>query len=273
MGTGKKRGGTGGGTALNFKVLAYATEEALLADAPKENTIGIITDVDITGYYFIETEPEGMSEGEVWITTGASSAVEFNALKKNAVQVYPLYAKQYVDGAWVHVTAMIYQGGAWAEWILYLYNKGVYQSISGFSLFAYGPSTSGSTRVKPTITNGTTYIKLSIAQSTNTTAAGSGFSNRTVDLTNYSKLKIQVTAATSEGTEEYTNYIRFGVSSTRADEFEPAVVKTICKNGDDITSDTVFSCDISSLSGKYYVFVTMYGCFDQSVTFNQLWLE
>lgn len=106
----------GGGTSLNFDVKAYATEEALLAATPKENTIGVITTTEITGWVFSATEPENPSEGMVWISTGSSSAVEFNALKKNGIQVYPLSAKQYVSGAWVDVTAMSYQGGEWVEW-------------------------------------------------------------------------------------------------------------------------------------------------------------
>ena len=34
----------GGGSHLNFSVKTYASEEALLAAAPKENTIGVVTD-------------------------------------------------------------------------------------------------------------------------------------------------------------------------------------------------------------------------------------
>lgn len=55
-------------------------------------------------------------EGEVWITTGTSSTVAFNALKKNSLMVYPLSAKQYVGGAWTDVTAKTYQSGKWVDW-------------------------------------------------------------------------------------------------------------------------------------------------------------
>jgi hypothetical protein len=48
--------------------------------------------------------------------------VEFNALKNNGIQVYPLSAKQYVGGAWVDVEAKSYQGGEWVDWIIYLIN-------------------------------------------------------------------------------------------------------------------------------------------------------
>lgn len=60
-------------------------------------------------------------EGTVWVTTGASSPVAFNALKKNSVMVYPMSAKQYIGGSWVDKTAKSYQGGAWVDWIKYSY--------------------------------------------------------------------------------------------------------------------------------------------------------
>ena len=112
-GTGNLGGGSGG---LNFKIVSYATKSELLADTPKENTIGVITSIPIKGYHFGTEEPSPAAAGMVWITTGTSSAVEFNSLKKNAIQVYPLSAKQQDGSAWVDVTALSYQGGEWVEW-------------------------------------------------------------------------------------------------------------------------------------------------------------
>jgi hypothetical protein len=106
----------GGGTSLNFDVKAYATEEVLLAATPKENTIGIIPTTPITSWIFSATEPAEPVEGMVWLETGISSDVEFNALKKNGIQVYPASAKQYIGGEWVDVTAFSYQNEEWVEW-------------------------------------------------------------------------------------------------------------------------------------------------------------
>ena len=61
------------------------------------------------------------TEGTLWIQSGASSPVAFNALKKNGITVYPISAKQYVSGAWVDKTAKSYQGGAWVDWITSVY--------------------------------------------------------------------------------------------------------------------------------------------------------
>ena len=116
---------SGGGGGLNFSVVGGLTQPA----DPKENTIWVETNVDITSWIFSATEPEAPADGKdgpVWITSGTSSPVEFNALKKNGIQVYPLSAKQYVSGAWVDKTAKIYQGGEWVEWIPtnYLFKAG-----------------------------------------------------------------------------------------------------------------------------------------------------
>lgn len=107
------RTNTGGGGGLNFKVVGGTTAPS----NPKENMIWVNTSTKITSYIFSATQPTG-SAGMVWISTGTSSTAEFNALKKNGIQVYPLSAKQYISGAWVGETAKIYQGGEWVDWVV-----------------------------------------------------------------------------------------------------------------------------------------------------------
>lgn len=111
MGKGFKSG-AGGGTALNFRFVGGTTQP----DSAKENTIWVNTDQKITGWHFSITQPENMAEGELWLVCGASSNVAFNALKRNTIQVYPMYAKQWVSGALVERTAKTYQNGAWVDW-------------------------------------------------------------------------------------------------------------------------------------------------------------
>lgn len=106
----------GGGSALNFNVVAYNTEEELLAAMPPENTIGIVTDVPITSWIFSNEEPSPGINGMVWFATATYSNVEFNALKKNGIMVYPLMTKQHVAGSWVDKTAKQWQSGEWVEW-------------------------------------------------------------------------------------------------------------------------------------------------------------
>lgn len=101
----------GGGTALNFRVLGGTSTPS----DPKENTIWVNTSTTITDWVFSATQPTSAT-GRVWFLAGASSTAEFNVLKKNSIQVYPISAKQYVNGAWVDKTAKTYQGGAWVDW-------------------------------------------------------------------------------------------------------------------------------------------------------------
>lgn len=112
MAIGRTNAGGGDG-GLNFKVIGSTTTPSSQA----ENTIWINTGTTITSWAFSATEPAEKSSGMVWITTGISSEFEFNALKKNAIQVYPLAAKQYNGSSWNDVTAMIYKGGQWVSWI------------------------------------------------------------------------------------------------------------------------------------------------------------
>lgn len=107
--------------SLNFTVVGGTTEPV----SPKENTIWVSTDTEITGWVFSAVQPETVEEGLVWIAIGTISTVEFNSLKKNGIHVYPLSARQYVNGALVKKTAKSYRGGKWVEWFTYLIENGV----------------------------------------------------------------------------------------------------------------------------------------------------
>ena len=108
--------GGGGGAGLNFEIKAYASEDSLPATA-KENTIAVITETPITAYTFSATEHTDPIEGMVWFIVDVASPVEFNALKKNEIRIYPNSAKQYVSGVWTDKLAKSYQGGSWVDWI------------------------------------------------------------------------------------------------------------------------------------------------------------
>lgn len=120
---------------LNFAVVAYPSEVELNTAIPEDTTIttvGVVTTNPITGWYFIAEQPENMAEGELWFSTAKSSALAFNALKKNNVTVYPVSAKQMVSGTLKEVTAKTYQGGEWVEWLTYLLNRNnKFEAITG----------------------------------------------------------------------------------------------------------------------------------------------
>ena len=101
--------GGGSGSELNFEVVGGTTQP----ENPKENTIWINTDTEITEWIFSATEPENLVEGMVWIRTGVIRSGEFNVLKKNSIQLYPDSAQHYINGSFVKVETMIYQNSEW----------------------------------------------------------------------------------------------------------------------------------------------------------------
>lgn len=72
-------------------------------------------------------------EGTVWIETALESAVQFNALKKNALFVYPNSVKQYI-GEWESMNAYIFQSGEWVQfstpWDGTIYRNGTEETVT-----------------------------------------------------------------------------------------------------------------------------------------------
>jgi hypothetical protein len=126
MGHGYKHGtsGGGGGGALNFDVVnGFNTPPS----NPKENTLWVNTSVVITSWVFSATKPENPTQGMVWFHIGTSSSAEFNALKQNTIQVYPISASIYNNGEWSEKEVKIYKNGQFTgivSWDGILYNKG-----------------------------------------------------------------------------------------------------------------------------------------------------
>lgn len=225
----------GGGGGLNFKVVGGTTQPT----NPTENTIWVNTSTTISSYVFAATAPSNPTSGMVWIFTGTASAVEFNALKKSGLQVYPISAKQYVSGAWVDKTAKSYQGGKWAEWATYLYNKGdlCTARTGGWS----GSWTNANGCLSVTASGTTTkYI--------HTTANKVKFTAGDTLIINYDVTQISGLLQTS---------MRFGITSTKpggtATELPSFVGVVIC---DETKKQAVLSIETS---GEYYVVITAPG--------------
>lgn len=193
MGYGFKAGG-GGSNPLNFKVVGGTSQPT----NPKENTIWINTDKNITDWAFSADEPfDNNVEGLVWIKTAQASSAPFNALKKNNLQVYPSAVTQYVSGAWVEKTAKIYQGGAWVGFEKYLYNLDAFGKVWKTGGYKIGAE-SGAKAAALTVTNGSGGV-LQIRQGT-AAACGVAYYPDLVDLTNYSTLTFEgVISSASSG--------------------------------------------------------------------------
>ena len=170
-------GGSGG---LNFTVVGGTTAPS----NPKENMIWVNTSTAITDWVFSATQPTAAS-GRVWIFTGTSSTFEFNALKKNGIQVYPISAKQYVSGAWVNVAAMSYQNGEWVNW----WDGTMYASGDEFKHITGGWSGIN-------LTKGTTELSVSAKETTD--YRGSAWTNNFVDLSGYKTINFTCSAELDE---------------------------------------------------------------------------
>lgn len=224
-------GGAGGG--LNFKVVGGTSAPA----SPKENTIWINTNTTITSYVFSATQPTG-SAGMVWISIGTSSTGEFNALKKNSIQVYPISAKQYVSGAWVGKEAKSYQGGKWVDWVTYLFNNGdeCTAQTGGWS----GAWTNA---------NGYFYVECK----GNTTWYPEYTANK-IDLTKAKTLKINYEIIDTGGALQYS--MRLGLlsakpSSTALSSAPSYASSVVCGE-----TEKQAVLDVSAITGEYYVVFT-----------------
>lgn len=250
-GTGNLGGGSGW---LNFKIVGGTSEPS----APRENTIWVNTDQKITSWIFSVLEPSGPKEGMVWFITGTSSAVEFNALKKNGIQVYPNSAKQYIDGTWKNVAAQSYQNGQWVDWIKYLYNNGdECTGITGGWESVY--DNTGSFYSKATVTKTESSIKLSGATETMIAAA----TKNALDVTDWNTVFIKLSnVANMRGA-----LALFPSGKTLIQSNFAAATWTTKKEG-------IFSLDVSTLTGKHRIAYYMaQDTYAGSGEINEVWYE
>jgi hypothetical protein len=234
----KSNGGGGGGLA--FRVLGGTSAPS----NQKPNDIWVNTGEEITSYIFSATEPEGYANGMVWITIGASSPVAFNALKKNGVMVYPLSAKQYIDGAWVDVTAKSYQNGEWVDW----WNGELYISGNEYTNFTGGWSSyytyHSSYPNRGTLTKNADSLEIVANGASNIVAQ----TVNKIDITNYTSAEFEV-----ECISRYSTYplVLFVDNKNDSNYNTSRVASKKCELSSGKSG--TFSVDISALTGMHYV--------------------
>lgn len=240
----------GGGTALNFRVVGGTTAPS----NPKENMIWVNTSTPITDWVFSATQPTSAS-GRVWIFTGTSSSVEFNALKKNGIQVYPISAKQYIGGAWVDKTAKVYQDGQWNELVnkFYLFKAGEGALVS---LKTYKEANSS-------IAVGTDAIVINYSGSISYVTRLR--TEETYDLTRYSKLCMTYTS--SKVLSE--KYALLGVTETAFASADGSVSFAAQASVTVSNDDKTVSVDLRSINKKMYCGFSLAGTYN----ITEMWLE
>lgn len=251
-GTGNLGGGPGG---LNFKIVGGTSEPS----APRENTIWVNTDQKITGYYFYATQPENMAEGEVWFAIGAVSDVAFSATKKNPVMVYPLSAKQKIDGALVDVTAMSYQGGSWVAW----WNGELFKDGNQFVAVTGGWEPMGFDingswdPVAPNLEIGET-MKLSLTQTAHSTNSGVAITKKKISLKKWTTLCVFTpllkTATSGDYNSGISVYVLTSNDNTKYLNDVMVASQVIYSTSSAITqTDITTNLDISGLDDEYYI--------------------
>ena len=110
---------------LNFKVYTSETEPTTPGI---ENDIVIITSVPMSNWILSTDKPSGTprTDGDVCIRYSVTGNT-FNALKNDSMMIATISAYQFVDGAWVDVTAKSCQNGEWVDLMkrIYIFEEGV----------------------------------------------------------------------------------------------------------------------------------------------------
>ena len=188
---------------------------------------------------------KGDATGQVWFPVGTSSPVEFNALKKNGITVYPLSAKQYVSGAWVDKTAKSYQNDAWVDWWkgeLYTAGDEWVSITGGWKGVGWAPDSSRPA-IAPTVTRANNCLKVYMP---------SGHSGGVltpavdIDLTNFTTLTIRSKSDRTSGL-----WLHLGVIKRSTTYWYNNWVASVSLS--DTTDVRTYTVDISALSGSYCV--------------------
>ena len=214
----------GGGGGLNFSVVGGTSQPV----NPKENTLWVNTQTEISGWVFSPEEPGEPVGGMVWIRLGTTSEVPFNALKKGELYCFPTSCEQYVGGSWASVDAYIYQDRQWLQFSSEFHYLAVYDSgVENVPLTLTGFTRKTSVLRASLETGGSAYIKTSSA----------------IDITYNSALNVTCTYLNGDGT--FTGYFYARILNT-----DGSVVAE--KRSSRNTTGTI-SLDISSLTGNYIV--------------------
>lgn len=251
----------GGGISLNFEVVGGTTEPT----NPKENTIWVNTSLEITGWAFDSDYPL-VSAGGVWIKTGTSSGAEFNALKKNAIQVFPVGCYQWDGSSWVAKTAKVYRNGSWASVFVIL--LGMSQNLLGVPSWVHG----GGTNLESYNFgfSGSNYrIYLDSGMWGNGYVRFPTIFNNSYGRTLY--LDYSVTNTGTEGTATINLNLNGNSSGgSTAATYRLADITTSAPN----VSRRTISIDISSISSFYVEVYAGYGSYELlTITVHNMWVE
>lgn len=250
-------GGSGEKDRLKLRVLYGMTAPA----NPQENDIWVQTDVAISGWEFSDkkagTVSWAMPTGFVYFDCAYGGAYDvrnstgLNFLNQNAIYTKLLGCIQYNGSSWSKKDAWIRHGSQWYQFSSKQYSifnaGGATDYSGGWKAYAYKSQSSGSTPKAPTFSVGSTFnIDLYGQYEYN---MGTVFSEAAIDLSKYSTLEIEVASTQTGGA--YGGF-SCGVCAAKQNNWTPVATATNVGAG-------THSIDISSLSGSYYLSLSLGG--------------
>lgn len=267
---GRTNTGGGGSGGLNFQVIGGTTAPS----NPKENMIWVNTSTKITSYIFSATQPTAAS-GMVWISTGTSSPIEFNALKKNGIQVYPTVAKQYVNSVWVDVSAYIYRNAEWVQFSYenyYLFKNGeLYESrTGGWSRSGYTISNDFNNTDNSQVTIGDTIVCKALCPGKEDDKGGACGTANEIDITGFTTMRVKGKVSGYKSNAK----LYVGVNTTKAITVSPTAKIELKADGD---FEKTLKLPTSKTSLYIFVLAACYigtnDAYTSTLTVNEISLE
>lgn len=174
-------------------------------------------------------------EGTVWLPTGTSSTVPFNALKKNGITVYPLSVKQCVNGVWESKNARIFKDGNWKA---FQFDVAPNTDLNWVSLSATVNKTPESTSITHTV------------KSSSSGTNANSYAYVDVDFTGYDTFYAKCTHSCNN-TSNSDNLWTLQLTSTSGDVVSYIMSREVPKSSN--SANEVFEnfIDVSALTGKY----------------------
>lgn len=245
-----------GGSQLEYTVKGGLSRPA----NPKPGDIWVETDTPVYAANITSEQAPvpvwDAEEGYVYITTGTfwnkGTSADFDRRQNYYLFLYPATCVQEIGGKWVRKNAYVYNDtGEWHQFSstqYAIFNAGGATDYSGgWNAYAYKSQSSGSTPKAPTFTLGST-IDISL-YGQYVYNMGTVFSEAAIDLTKYSTLVIEV-ASTQTGGED--GGFSCSVCAAKQNNWTPVATATNVGAG-------THSIDISSLSGSYYLSLSLGG--------------
>ena len=151
-----------GGAGLNFKIVGGTVQPA----SPKENTIWVNTDLEITGWAFDAQQPDNPETGNVWIKTGVNGNAPISAVKGKSLIIYPQSCMQWNGTEFISKDVKVYKNGQWITlkfW--FLQGSEQYSGITGGwgAINTTGPFKSATADSSGLVFATTSYIARNIA--------------------------------------------------------------------------------------------------------------